>query len=245
MAQKNITTNLDSWNKWDKEGRYSKWIYHMYEKYVGRNILDVGGGIGTAISFYIKNAERVIATELFDNQIDIMNKRFQKYPYFKAMKLDIMKDDLSELAPFDTIVCINVLEHIKDDVRALTNMERVLEKNGKIVICVPAVKRLYCYMDKNVGHYRRYGKRELSKKAEKAGLKIIEDKYMNFMGLLPYWLKGKFGKDKGGSFSTSIDQNESKLYYIASVILEPLERIIKIPIGISEIIVLSKKAEDI
>ncbi|MCI8599794.1 MAG: class I SAM-dependent methyltransferase [Lachnospiraceae bacterium] len=241
MAQENITTNLDSWNRWDKEGKYSKWIYHMYEKYVGKNILDVGGGIGTAISFYIKNVDRVIATELFDNQIDIMNKRFQKYPYFKALKLDIMKDDLSELAPFDTIVCINVLEHIEDDTKALVNMKRLLTEKGKIVVCVPAIKRLYCYMDKNVGHYRRYEKGELRKKAEKVKLRVLEDKYMNLMGVMPYWMKGKFGKDKGGSFSTSIDQSESKLYYIASLILEPLERFIKVPIGISEIIILSKE----
>lgn len=239
MAQKNITANLDSWNKWDKGGRYSQWIYHTYEKYIGKNVLDVGGGIGTAISFYIERSEKIIATELFDNQIDIMNKRFSKYSYFKAIKLDIMKDELSGIGTFDTIVCINVLEHIEDDVKALENMKKLLTCNGKIIICVPAVRGLYCYMDKNVGHYRRYKKSELCKKAGKVGLKVIEDKYMNFMGIFPYWMKGKFGKNTGGSFSTSIDQNESKLYSIASRILEPLEKIIKPPVGISEIIILS------
>jgi len=72
-------------------------------------------------------------------------------------------------------------------------------------------------------------------------LKVIEDKYMNFMGIFQYWLKGKFGKDIGGSFSTGIAQSESKLYSLASKILEPVERVIKPPVGISEIIILSNR----
>lgn len=237
MAQNNITTNLYSWNKLD---RYSQWIYHMYAEHIGKNVLDIGGGIGTAINFYIRKAERVITTELFDNQIDIMNERFKKFPYFKAVKADIIKDDFSEYGLFDTIILINVLEHIEDDVQALMNMRNLLTENGKIVVCVPAVRKLYCYMDKNVGHYRRYGKGELRTKAEKAGLRVIENKYMNFMGIIPYFLKGKLAKDTGGGYSTSIEEGESKLYSIATSILEPIEHIVKPPVGISEFIILSK-----
>ena len=120
-------------------------------------------------------------------------------------------------------------------------MKKLLVQSGKIIICAPAVRKLYCYMDRNVGHYRRYAKGELCRKAEKTGLKVIEDKYMNFMGIFPYWLKGKFGKDIGGSFSTGIAQSESKLYSLASKILEPVERVIKPPVGISEIIILSNR----
>lgn len=237
MAQNNITENLNAWNKLD---RYSKWIYHMYEKYIGKEVLDIGGGVGTAISFYIDKAERVVATELFENQVNIMNKRFENYQYFKAIQADIMKDDFSAYDKFDTIILINVLEHIEDDRKALANMKKLLKDSGTIIICVPAMPGLYCYMDKNVGHYRRYTKGELRVKAKRAELQVIEDKYMNFMGILPYWIKGKLKRDNGGSFSTSIDEGESKLYSIATSILEPIERVIKPPIGISEFIILTK-----
>lgn len=237
MAQNNITENLNEWNKLD---RYSKWIYHMYEKYIGKEVLDIGGGVGTAISFYIDKAERVVATELFENQVNIMNKRFENYQYFKAIQADIMKDDFSAYDKFDTIILINVLEHIEDDRKALANMKKLLKDSGTIIICVPAMPGLYCYMDKNVGHYRRYTKGELRVKAKRAELQVIEDKYMNFMGILPYWIKGKLKRDNGGSFSTSIDEGESKLYSIATSILEPIERVIKPPIGISEFIILTK-----
>lgn len=237
MAQNNITTNLNAWNKLN---RYSQWMYHMYAEHIGQDVLDIGGGIGTAIDFYIRGVNRVITTELFDNQVDMMNKRFQDFPYFQALKADIMKDDFSEYAPFDTIILINVLEHIDEDEQALLNMKSLLAERGKIILCVPALKGLYCYMDRNVGHYRRYGKGELRTKAERAGLKVIENKYMNFMGIIPYWLKGRLKKDTGGSFSTGIEEGESKLYSIATSILEPLERVIHPPIGISEFMILSK-----
>ncbi len=237
MVQNNITENLNSWNKLE---RYSRWIYHMYAKHIGKNVLDVGGGIGTAISFYIQNVERVISTELFDNQVDIMNKRFSKIPYFKAIKADITKDDFSEYAPFDTIILVNVLEHIEDDIQLLINIKGLLTDNGKIIICVPATNRLYCYMDKNVGHYRRYNKGELRIKAEKAGLDVIENKYMNFMGILPYWIKGKLKRGGSGSFSTNMNEGESKLYSIATLLLEPIERVVNPPVGISEFIIMSK-----
>lgn len=237
MAQNNITENLNAWNKLD---RYSKWIYHMYEKYIGKEVLDIGGGVGTAISFYIDKAERVVATELFENQVNIMNKRFENYQYFKAIQADIMKDDFSAYDKFDTIILINVLEHIEDDRKALANMKKLLKDSGTIIICVPAMPGLYCYMDKNVGHYRRYARGELSQKAKENGLQVIENTYMNFMGIFPYWFKGKFGKDTGGSFSTSIEQGESKLYSVATTILEPIERLFKPHCGISEFIILKK-----
>jgi hypothetical protein len=95
-------------------------------------------------------------------------------------------------------------------------------------------------MDKNVGHYRRYNKKELYNKAIASRLKVVEDKYMNILGIIPYYLKGKLSKNKKGSFSTKTSQNEAKLYSLATSILEPFERVIKPRIGLSEFIILSK-----
>jgi SAM-dependent methyltransferase len=237
MAQENITDKLKSWNKLD---RYSRWIYHMYADYIGTEVLDIGGGIGTAIDFYIRNVKRVVTTELFDNQVDILRERFEEFSYFTAVKADIMKDDMTEYGKFNTIVLIQVLEHIEDDVQALVNLKELMTDDGLIIVCVPAVSGLYCHMDKNVGHYRRYQKGELREKAIKAGLKVREDKYMNVLGIIPYWIKGKAKKDIGGSCSTSIGEGESKLYSLATSIMEPLERVIKPPIGLSEFIILEK-----
>ena len=237
MSQQNIKENLLNWNKFD---RYSKWMFHMYEKHIGEKILDIGGGIGTAISYYITEDRQILTTELFNDKVEIMNEKFKKYENFQAICLDIVKDDFSCYEKFDTIILVNVLEHIENDTLLLKKLKNLLSDNGKIIICVPALNCLYCYMDKNVGHYRRYNKKELHNKATEAGLNVVENKYMNILGIIPYYLKGKLSKNKKGSFSTKTSQNEAKLYSLATAILEPLEKVIKPNIGLSEFIVLSK-----
>ena len=72
MSQQNIKENLLNWDKFD---RYSKWMFHMYEKHIGKNILDIGGGIGTAISYYITEDKQILTTELFSDKVEIMNER--------------------------------------------------------------------------------------------------------------------------------------------------------------------------
>ena len=226
------------WNKFD---RYSAWIYNMYKNHIGNKILDIGGGVGTAISFYINEERNILSTELFDDNIKIMNERFADFKNFKAINANIVHEDLNQYGKFDTIIMINVLEHIKEDTFILQKLRNVLTDSGKIIICVPAIASLYCYMDKNVGHYRRYTKGELQEKAKLAGLNIIEDKYMNLFGIIPYYIKGKLHKNKQGSFSTNTSTKEAKLYSLATNILEPLEKLIKPRIGISEFIILSKQ----
>lgn len=237
MVQQNIKDKLFQWNKFN---RYSLWMYHMYENRIGKKILDIGGGIGTAISFYINEERQILSTEIFDENVQIMNERFKNFKNFKAVNLDIVQDDFSKYGKFDTIIMINVLEHIENDVFVLQKLKQLLSDNGKIIICVPALKSLYCYMDENVGHYRRYAKGELEKKAIKSGLKVLEDKYMNFFGIIPYYLKGRFCKNKKGSFSSNTTKNEAKIYSFASIILEKCEKFITPCIGISEFIILTR-----
>lgn len=71
-------------------------------------------------------------------------------------------------------------------------------------------------------------------------MQVVENKYFNLLGILPYYLKGRFSKDTGGSFSTGLNEGNSKLYNLASKILRPLESRFPPPAGLSELIVLKK-----
>lgn len=197
MEQNNLSEWLGEWNKIEK---YSQWMYSTFEKYIGKRVLDIGAGIGNITAQYIDKKELVVATDIFENQIEIMNQRFQKKPYFKAELLDILEDDISKLKEqkFDTIICINVLEHLKDDKKALLRMKEILSPEGHIILIVPAFSKLYCYMDKNVSHYRRYDKGMIAKLAKQCNLDIVKNKYFNFFGIIPYYVKGKFGTFGGG-----------------------------------------------
>lgn len=156
--------------------------------------------------------------------------------------MDILNDEISDLEEnFDIVVCVNTLEHLEDDLLAVERMKKMLEPNGNLIIVVPALQKLYCYMDKNVGHYRRYKKGQLNVLAQKNGMEIVYNRYFNLPGVFPYYIKGKFGKNRGGSFSSDIDENKGKLISMASVIVESIEKLIPPLFGISEIMVLRKR----
>lgn len=130
MVQNNISQNLSHWDYID---RYSKWMYDVYSDYIGKSVFDVGAGMGRMVDFYIREVEKVTATDIFQEQVDFMNKRFEQYPYFHAELVDILKDALEEYeGKFDTVLCINVLEHLSDDYKAVGNMKYILRDGGGI-----------------------------------------------------------------------------------------------------------------
>lgn len=239
MKQNDISRNL---SKWDSISRYSTWMYHIYENYVGQRIFDVGAGMGRMVRYYIDRAEVVLATDIFQHQVDYMNEAFKEYPAFKAMVVDIMQDDLKTYqGQFDTVICINVLEHLADDYKAVAKMKSLLMERGKLIIMVPAWQKLFCDMDRNVGHYRRYDPGRLEDIAAKNEMNIVKHHYFNCLGVIPYWLKGKRKVEKSGSFSTSMSSTDSRIYNLATRILEPLEKIYPPQKhGLTEVIIMEK-----
>jgi len=237
-SQNDISANL---KKYENLNNYSEWMFHTYSNYVGKRIFDVGAGIGRMVSYYIDQAEMVVATDIFQNQIDYMNNRFEKYEYFKAELIDILESDLSPYeSRFDTVICINVLEHLSDDFQAVNKMKSLLEPDGNLIILVPAFQKLYCDFDKNVGHYRRYEPGRLREIANENGLCVVKNHYFNMMGMIPYWLKGRIKKGKDESFSSSLNENNSSIYNFASKIMEPIERIIRPRFGLTEVMIMKK-----
>lgn len=238
MIQNNLSKNLDQWKYIDG---YSRWMYHIYMDYIEGSVFEVGAGRGRNIGFYIDKCKEVVASDIFPDQIDYMKDRFQNYENFNAILLDIMEDDLEKYkGRFDTIVCINVLEHLSNDIKAVENMKRMLKTGGVLILFVPAFQKLYCQLDKNVGHYRRYNPGRLEDIVEQAGMDIAKHCYFNIFGILLYWMKGRKKVQEGESFSSSLNESNSKIYNLASRILEPLEKRFPPRIGLSEVIIVRK-----
>lgn len=242
ITQPNLQDNLDKWSQID---RYSRWMYHQYERYIGQTVLEVGAGLGRNVSFYINGRQKVVATDVFASEIKQLKSRFSSYDNFSAGSLDIMKDDLRPYrGKFDTVVCINTIEHLPDDLKAVAHMKECLSAGGHLIILAPALSFLFCHLDENVGHYRRYDRGRMKLLAQACDMKIIKHGYFNFFGIIPYYIKGKFGKNTGGSYSTSISDGAGKLINALSVILEPLEKLLPPPAGISEYIIMEKKVDN-
>ncbi len=238
MRQNELSNNLSNWKY---VNRYSDWMFHKYSDYIGKRIFDVGAGMGRMVSYYLPQAETVIATDIFQKQVDYMNEIFDEFSAFSALKIDILADDLTEYQEsFDTVLCINVLEHLDDDELAIKRMYELLCREGHMIIMVPAFQKLFCQMDTNVSHYRRYDRGVLRQMAQKHGYNIVYNGYFNQLGIIPYYLKGKIKKNTSESFSSDLNEYSGKIYNIASSILEPIERKFPPYFGLSELIIIEK-----
>lgn len=164
---------------------YLGWIADMIEPYLGRKVLDLGAGIGAVTGRYAVGRE-VVACDRSDTCVAALHRRFKDTP-----NVTVIQGDLTELSDmeerFESVVMLNVLEHIEDDVGVLLSLRALLQPGGRIIIYVPALNMLYGKMDRKLGHYRRYSKRGVRKIAADAGLEIATLRYVNALAI-PGWL---------------------------------------------------------
>jgi SAM-dependent methyltransferase len=127
----------------------------------------------------------------------------------------------------DTVVCVNVLEHIPDDLGVLRDCHRLLPKGGRVLVFVPALQWLYGSMDATYGHHRRYGKEGLEKLMARAGFKVGASRYLNLLGILGWWINGKLLR------RSIVPKGQMLLYDQVVRIVGSFERFLPRPIGLS------------
>ena len=173
-----------------KASRYNGWVYQMLKPYIGRDILEVGSGIGNMTKYFVRHG-RVTASDISPFCLRELQRTYAENDTVKVRTLDISRNSYAQIELYDTIICLNVLEHIEDDVQALRNMRSLLKPKGKLVLYVPANPRLYCEIDRGVGHYRRYVERELTGKMKQAGFHVAHSRHHNILGAIGWWVNGK------------------------------------------------------
>jgi glycosyltransferase involved in cell wall biosynthesis len=176
----------------DSLNRYNGWIWERLAPYVGQRVLEIGAGSGTMTRF-LYGRELIVATERETPYLDRLRNRFRRKPGVVVERLDPDSDDSVDLARygFDTITCINVLEHTVDDVATLRRANQLLQPGGRIIVFVPAGKDLFGTLDKGVGHQRRYERDELIEKLRTAGFEIEDVSYQNRVAKLAWWLNSR------------------------------------------------------
>ena len=215
----------------------NKWIFDKMSGYIGNNVLEIGSGIGNISKFIISMGRSVIVSDIKLSYIEYLKTRFSGNPKVKIVKFDAAQPVPHEISSskIDTVTCINVLEHIEDDKSALNNINGILEKDGRLILLVPAFNILFGETDKQVEHKRRYGKKELKSKLESSGFEIELLDYHNLFSTLGWFINGKiFRRPTVSSLQATI---LDKLIPIIAFI----ERIIKIPFGLSLFVICRKK----
>lgn len=215
---------------------FNAWMYEHFEPYMGRRVLEVGCGIGNLTQFYI-NRDLLVATDIEDAHLAAVHKKFGHLPNFKSFKADFMDDVAGTFKPFaiDTIVCSNVLEHIKEDRTALKNMFDLLVPGGNLVLLVPAFMWLFGSLDEYLLHHRRYTKEELLEKFRTAGFAIRNVEWMNMFGIPGWFLNARIRKVK------YLPPAQLRLYDKLVPAFKAIEKLTGPPIGQSLIVIGHKK----
>ena len=142
------------------------------------NVLEVGAGIGQIIEVVLKSPHitRLVSIEPHQN---FYRQLVGKFPGHTIIHGTFR----------DAILSINILEHIEDDETELKNHFHCLAKNiGTLCLFVPARQEIYAGIDREFGHFRRYNRRELRAKLERAGFQILRRRYYNIAGYFAWWL---------------------------------------------------------
>jgi hypothetical protein len=165
---------------------FRKYCHILVKKFLKSPIIEVGAGIGSFTTTYLKKHEKIFLVEPDKKLLFKLKKRFKK-------KVQYLKNFNNTKENFNTILYISVLEHIKNDDDEINNALKKIKTNGHLVILVPAHKKLYTKFDKKIGHHKRYEKNYFYKKFKNSTL--VELKYIDSLGYLLYFLNKFFFKN--------------------------------------------------
>ena len=173
--------------------RFNRWMAETIRPYVGSRVLEIGAGIGNLTMHLSRRRKLYYATDTDEEHIALLRTRFQYRPNFLISRCDLQCTDHFEefRERFDTVVCLNVLEHVEDDRTGLANIRETLVPGGRALLLVPQGMSIYGTLDKALGHCRRYSEAELRSKIEAAGFRIERMLHFNRVTRPAWFLNGR------------------------------------------------------
>ena len=231
--------HLDALQRMRALESYYRWAFDLVRPWLGSRILDAGCGVGNFTVLAAEVAESVVAIDLSADNLEVLRQRL---PGVETLQVDLEADDqVAALGdqPFDTVVCLDVLEHMDRDVDVMRRFHGIVKPGGHLAVKVPACPRLYGSIDVASDHRRRYSRRQLETRAREAGWTPIRTRYMNIWGVVPYWIKSRLLK-RSATFSQTFTRRQLAVMAAVVPVLQRLDRLIGPPIGQSAILVARK-----
>lgn len=177
--------------------KFNSWMAEVISPYIGQSVLEIGAGIGNLTRQLIPR-RNYYATDINLYYLEMTKKLMVDKPYLHVDFLDL--NNISEFVKdkifFDTIICMNVIEHMENDERAMHNVANLISKNGNAVILVPRGQWLFGSLDIILGHKKRYSKQTLENLSTNAGLKVEKIIPFNRISVIPWFINGRVLKKK-------------------------------------------------
>ncbi len=217
--------------------RFNAWMADTIRPYCGQRVLEIGSGVGNLTTRLIPRREYV-ASDINPLYLQTLSSLTRERPYLSARFCDV-----ADLASFprtgdgyDTVICLNVIEHVADDAGALDNIRSVLGREGRALVLVPQGQWNYGTLDEVLGHVRRYSRDDLRRLAERCGLRVVNMLEFNRLGTLAWLLNGRLlRRRRFGLVQVS-------LLNLLTPLLRRIDRFLPLP-ALSLIAVLEPKAE--
>lgn len=173
---------------------YHRWILELFGPHIGSRLVEVGAGTGSFSELLVERAPESLTLVEPSEMYERLSERVASWE--TKTRVRAFNDTFAGVAARvreeerpDTIIYVNVLEHIDDDEAELALMRDALVEGGRALIFVPAYQWLYGSFDEMVGHRRRYTLGGLRAKCERAGMRVVLSTYFDSAGVLPWWLK--------------------------------------------------------
>jgi 2-polyprenyl-3-methyl-5-hydroxy-6-metoxy-1,4-benzoquinol methylase len=180
-------------------GAYNRWLHAAFEAYLGERVLEVGAGVGNQTQYFV-HRERVIAADIEADYVNELQAKFGHRPGVRvaSFSFPLGADEVADLQRerLDTVVCLNVLEHIEDDRATLEDFARILRPGGHLVLIVPSMPSLYGTLDVHLHHFRRYERETLRQLLVETGFEPETVRYMNRLAVPGWWLNSRVLKRK-------------------------------------------------
>ncbi len=218
--------------------RYFNWQLALVRPWLGNRVLEIGCGIGN-FTRTILDRELVVGLDVETDCVALHREAHAGVPNVVSLTLDAAEPAaVGELAAYgvDSAVCLNVLEHIRDDHQTLRNLWQVLPDRGRLILVVPAFPALYGPIDNLLGHYRRYTKGSMRSLAHATGFEPVCLHYVNLVGYFGWWANAHVFK--------RTEQSAAQIATFDKLIvpwLRPLEALCPPPIGQNVFAVLEKR----
>ncbi len=207
--------HLDALSRMRALETYYQWTLSLVRPWLGKRVLDAGCGTGNFLESVKDHVDLAHGVDLSPQNLEACRERFAGVSNVTVAQADLDADGAQLKAmDFDTVVSLDVVEHIEDDVAMLRNLFDVIRPGGHLLLKTPAHKWLFGAVDEASEHYRRYAKAELRDKAKQAGWEIVKLRFMNLSGVAPYYLKSRVLK-KESNFSRTFKPWQLKAIRVA------------------------------
>jgi glycosyltransferase involved in cell wall biosynthesis/phospholipid N-methyltransferase len=173
--------------------RFNAWMAATVRPFVGTRVLEVGAGMGNLTRHLSPGRQRYTATDLDPEHLARLRIRFRGRPNLTSGLCDLAaaKDFADFEGQFDTVICLNVLEHVGDAMAGLRNIYSALAPGGRAIILVPQDQAIYGTLDEVLGHYKRYSEADLRACMEAAGFRMEQVLHFNRITRPGWYFNGR------------------------------------------------------